>query len=73
MQQCLEPFILIKWYGFSSHNCVAKKVNKQAEGKIKNFKLDEGLKNKKAGKQGNNYKAVKQGRSPIFANILVDN
>jgi len=25
---------------FSSHICVTKKVNKQVEGKIKNFKLD---------------------------------
>ena len=43
----------------------------QVEGKIKNFKLDEGSQNKKAGKQGNIelYK-MKQGRSPIPANIL---
>ena len=36
--------------GFSSHNCVTNKVNKQAEAKIRNSKLDLGSENKKAGK-----------------------
>jgi len=27
-------------HGFSSHNCVTKKVNKQVKGKTRNFKLN---------------------------------
>ena len=55
-------------HGFSSHNNVTKKVNKQAQGKIKNFKLSliRDQRAKKARKQENSQKVVKQGRSLIY-------
>jgi len=63
---------VVATHGYSSHNCVTKKVNKQVEAKIRNFKLNWGSKTKKAGKQGNSLKVIKQGRLPIPADILVD-
>ena len=50
---------------YACHNHVIKKVNKQVEGNIRNFK---GLK-KKLVKQGNSYK---QGKLPIPVDIQVD-
>jgi len=61
--------IVVATHEFSSHNCVNGKVNKQVE---ENSKVDQGSKNKKAGKCGNTLKVVMQGRSPMPANILVD-
>ena len=57
--------------GFSSHNCVTKKVNKQVEGKIKNFMLDWDQRTKKQGNKGT-AKSCETREVPIPANILVD-
>jgi len=52
---------------FDSHNCVAKKVNKQVEAKFRNLRIKEQKSRGTAKKLGN-----KLGRSPIPADALVD-
>ena len=52
---------VVATHGFSSHNCITKKVNKQVEAKIRRL----GIKEQKCTETREQLKIVKQGWSRI--------